>query len=309
MLAYRLLCLFLDCTKTDFLQRLHADLLEPPVPPGEPEPPPGGWPPPDPPPGGWPPEGPPPGEPEPPPEGWPPSEPAPPPVGEYLNVIGDGGGGLPGFGAFGLGLLEPGPPKPPPQTYIPGLAKIYSEPGDGYIRDSNSTWQLAHDNTDGDLISHDDTCEGIAIYSSNYEPAYGQIRRVFFTFDLSEIPASKTVTSAELWVYCHANDGINVTVQQSAHHQPLIKADYDAFSETYLARDTLAPGDNNFTFRPSGIIYLQSVLGGLAGFCLRQYDNDYNNVDPGPTTYVVGGLCFSEAAVEAQRPYLVVNYS
>lgn len=38
MFAYRLLCLFLDCTRTDVLQRLQKDLLEPPQPPEDPEP-------------------------------------------------------------------------------------------------------------------------------------------------------------------------------------------------------------------------------------------------------------------------------
>lgn len=38
MFAYRLLCLFLDCTRTDILQRLQKDLLEPPQPPEDPEP-------------------------------------------------------------------------------------------------------------------------------------------------------------------------------------------------------------------------------------------------------------------------------
>lgn len=302
MLAYRLLCLFLDCTKTDILQRLHAELLEPPAPPEEPEPPPGGWPPPDPPPGGWPP-------PQPPPGGWPTAEdPATSPT-EYYHYIGPADGGLDGPRGLGLLVWEPGPPKPPVTSPTAGLAKIYSEPGDGYIRDSNSTWQLAHDNTDGDQVKRYYGCDYSGIYSSNQQPTYGQIRRSFFTFDLSEIPASKTVRSAELWIYCPRDDGINVTVQVSAHHQPLEKADYDAFSGTYIARDTLAVGVNNFTFRNTGIIYLQGQLGGLAKVCLRQYDNDYNDVDPGPGTLVEGGLCFSEATDEAQRPYLVVNYS
>jgi len=204
---------------------------------------------------------------------------------------------------------EPGPIKTPPTTYTPGLAKIYSEAGDGYIRDSDSTWQIAHDHLEGDQIRAGGGCEGIAIYSSNMQPTYGQIRRVFFTFNLSEIPATKTVRSAELWIYCHDNPDINVTVQQSAHHQPLIKADYSAFSGTYIAMDTFALGVNNLTFRNTGIIYLQAQLGGTAKVCLRQYDNDYNNFDPGPLTSVAGGLCFSEATDEAQRPYLVVNYS
>lgn len=38
MFAYRLLCLFLDCTRTDLLQRLAPGLLEPPQPPEDPEP-------------------------------------------------------------------------------------------------------------------------------------------------------------------------------------------------------------------------------------------------------------------------------
>lgn len=331
MLAYRLLCLFLDCTKTDILQRLHAELLEPPAPPEEPEPPPGGWPPPDPPPGGWPPPDPPPGEtlppeppggwppPDPPPGGWPPPEPPPggwptaedPPTSptEYYHYIGPADGGLDGPRGLGLLAWEPGPPKPPVTSPTAGLALIYSEPGDGYIRDSDSTWQIAHDHLAGDQIRDTEKCYYAPVYSYNGEPAYGQIKRAFFTFDLKDIPATKTVRSAELWIYGYQDAAANVTVQISAHHDPLIVADYSAFSGTYLARDTWALGPNNLTFRPSGINYLQTVLGGLAKFCLREFDHDYQDTLPPQYHSHSAGMCFSQADDPTQRPYLVINYS
>ena len=108
---------------------------------------------------------------------------------------------------------------------------VFAEAGDGAIQGDGSSWDEAHDLTDGSSISSASTAMGTRISGGSTF----RIWRGFFPFDTSALGASATVSAALLSIYVTAkpnndNDGddwVNVVQTTQPSTSVLATEDYD----------------------------------------------------------------------------------
>jgi len=206
-------------------------------------------------------------------------------------------------------LWSPGPPKRP--TPSPGGAVTISVPpttADGYIRNSHSTWQLAHDAPEGDTGSRTTTSYGGAVLSYNMEPAYGMIRRTLLYFSLAQVPAGSSILAATLSVRGCEDALANVCVQAADPSDPWILADYTSFKDPVLGIVTWTLDRNRFVLGQDGWEHIQDNAGGVVAFCLREYDHDYLDVKSDYADYKCAGMYFAEDGRAAYIPRLEVTF-
>jgi len=142
-----------------------------------------------------------------------------------------------------------------------------------------------------------------------------EITRSFFDFDLSSIPAGAIITAVSLVVQGYVQHDTQVTIQQGTQHIPLVDADFDNFSGVYFGKITWdadaggVPVANTFTFNAAGIAYIQSVVAGTAKLCMRDYDYDSANHDPGGTGYDhENGCYYADTGSADSRPKITISY-
>lgn len=213
------------------------------------------------------------------------------------------------------GLGEAGPINQPGRLSPAGkTAIITGSTNDGWVRNRGTSWNAAHDAATGYSNNRTATADNRGTYV-NVTGSYRWIYRSFFFFNLSSIPAGSTVKSAELtlggwWVADN-----EVSIQRGTQGDSVGNADFDAYIDPYFDvvtwRISGASGTNlnRFTFNAAGRAYIESVCGGTARLCAREYPHDYNDVDPGSgdVTYA-NGIYYAEWSVAALRPTLIVKY-
>ncbi len=166
------------------------------------------------------------------------------------------------------------------------LKVILSGTDDGGVdnyENGAANWSLLHDATDGDSINLNPAFYQAPVvnYDSGFEDWY--LRRTFIHFDLDNL-SGKQIVGAELHVRGWTEgSGDPCSVQQGTHAIPPTTADYDSFTGTLFGLvSSWAISDwNVFTLNGLGVDYLNSIIGNIAKLCLREYDYDYLNVDPG----------------------------
>jgi len=181
-------------------------------------------------------------------------------------------------------------------------------------RTEDEPWQTVHDAIVG--IGAQDY-EVIWTACTSYNGAHCEVTRSFFLFDLSSIPASAEIISAIFTIGGHLNPWeatSTVCIQQGTQADILTVNDYTAFAGAAFAAVTWkvsGPGGTNlneFILNAAGLAYIQSVFGGTAKICAREYGSDYENADPGFGVGWTNDACFSEYADAALRPILTVIY-
>ena len=207
-------------------------------------------------------------------------------------------------------------------------ADYYSSSGDGKIQyTGSSNWATTRDAATGSAVvvnATEDYCGSSEWYAPS--PQYG-IKRGFFPFDTSAIPAGSTITAAALkfWtvtVSDQDNDGYDyiVVVQTSqASETSLTTADYDAFSFTegsnQVELTTLATGQYN-TWTLNNLTWVKasgetSNCGVTAGFtCLgliEGHDAANQAISSADTTANFNYGYLSEQAGTSNDPYLSVT--
>ena len=146
-------------------------------------------------------------------------------------------------------------------------------------------------------------------------PPYITVSRVFLYFDLSVIPAGKTCVSATITLGGTATCGSQATIQEGTQGNPVILADFSAFTGAIFSkRPWIVSGAggtnlNEFAMNTLGRTYLQSVFGATAKFCVREYEHDYLDVEPGGNTGYPLGIWFAEnTEFPALSPKITVAY-
>lgn len=240
------------------------------------------------------------------PPGWQPGDPLPPgaipPAIDWDNPPAPAITPPENVAPFGPGPTHPPGSSPPGEVTI----EIYSSTGDGHVYISRTSWSAAHDALTGSSFNTTDTIDSDGICASKTGITY-PIRRCFFYFDLSSIPASKTVLSVDLFIRGFGYAESNVSVQEGTQSDPLAVEDFDAFTGAYFRQILWTSSDNNFAFDAAGVAFIQSKLGATAKLCLREYYHDY--LDITPTVLERCGLYFSNHSTVSRRPKLIIVYS
>jgi len=221
--------------------------------------------------------------------------------------------GVEGTGAAPLSYVEPwepGPPSPPPsESPVSHVFTAFPRPADGHIRNGHSTWQLAHDDPNGDEIKSNEERSGVCVYSANYYPTYGMIRRTFLFFDLTLIPTESIIITVALGVHGYLYTSARVCLQLCSTVEPLAMADYSSFLFDAIGSKDWTTSWNTFYFPQAGLDFVKSHLGGIVPFCLREFDHDYLNVVQPGDSYAASGMYFANATDPDIRPRLLVTYS
>lgn len=203
---------------------------------------------------------------------------------------------------------EPGPPRPI-GGYIPtGLTvQVISNTQDGCIRNSDYDWATCRNDTSGNLPEHTIYYHPDAMMAQATAALYYRIRRGFYAFDLTAY-AGKTLKAATLNITYHTNHEGSVCAQEGTQSDTLINPDYDNFTGTKFGTAAWIAGLNTITFGSNGISYIQSVLGGTAKICCREYQHDYRDIAPAAGTNYRNGCYFADDPTPANRPYLELTF-
>jgi hypothetical protein len=195
------------------------------------------------------------------------------------------------------------------------MAIFYADnSGSGVVyRERIESWAQARAGTDGDAVFL--TGSPIQIIQSWTSGGYHPIRRAFFTFDTSSIPADATITGAALKIYGDAvtanNNSSSAYVVEStqASATALANADYDQVGSVSLANAIAyaswnTSGYNVFTLNATGLALINTS--GYTKLALRD-GRDFNNTGEATTNNAV--QAFLTDATSDKDPYLEVTYS
>ena len=171
-----------------------------------------------------------------------------------------------------------------------------------------STWAAAHDATTGLEVHKTDELSNAALRAKK-EFIYESVHRTFLEFDLSDVPTDRTITEATISVYVYTYGNCNAAAQEGNQSDDLELEDYNNFTGSPFCTVAMAEGPRTFTLNPAGRAYVGSKFGNKAKFCLREYDHDYLNVEPGADQSFGSGMYYSEATDEEKRPTLTLTYT
>ena len=183
---------------------------------------------------------------------------------------------------------------------------------DGYIQYENANWTTCRTAPTGDLVNDDGSgfLYGIRA-TTEYNAVVYKIRRSFLFFDLAGAPMG--ITQVELYIKGKSGGGDPlVLVQEGTQGKPLSTADYDAFTGSVFA--LLDPGTTDADYvvplNFDGVYYMELVvaLGGIAKFCLREYDHDFGGLTV-PAYYNYSLMFYdNDYPTPAYRPFLRLRY-
>jgi len=196
---------------------------------------------------------------------------------------------------------------------IPPSLTVFSD--DGYIAtQAEATWAAARSAPTNPYVI------------TSPEPAYNSITsrtfsgnfyaaRSFLYFDLSALPGAATVTSAVVYIRgWSANSQVSILqgTQTGSDASGLVAGDWNGFTGTPFATVNWITGitKNALTLNSSGLSYIESVAGGTAKFCLREYDSDYLDVAPLNNDDNKNGMYFHTATPGTDNdPYITIGYT
>jgi len=201
----------------------------------------------------------------------------------------------------------PGPPRPPPQPAPePSIYTIFSNTSDAFLRNSAlATWILAHDSEASETVNATFESYTFATQGEKIAGLY-YCTRSFFDFDLSSIPASKTIASATLSLTTTGPYLHTICLQEGTQNIPLTVNDFQAFTGALFATKITSIGLNTITLNASGIAYLQTVLAGTAKLSVREHSFDYLDVAP-DVGFGRVGLYFADTPLDADKPTLTIT--
>lgn len=226
---------------------------------------------------------------------------------------------------------DPAPPYVPPPIYIapwnpgpiikpgatnPGPAgtiiRIVGSPSDGTIFAYGSSWSTVRNAPTNayawDNSTSDSSAMTARLFNSNY-----YIRRSFLFFDLSSLPAGKTINAVVVYVLGYLNATSNILLLQGTQNDPIQNADWGAFTGTGFANvlwTKKLAGQWNYNemhLNAAGLAYIASCAGSTARFCLREYDHDALNVTPTDNIHF-NGMFFADHLTPASRPFITIWY-
>lgn len=203
--------------------------------------------------------------------------------------------------------FQPGPPHIVSPTK-PGVvvdATITAQ-NDGRQGCAHWTWAGAHDATDGTFLLFPENETDCAIQGAMDPPDY-IVFRSFFDFDLSGIPEGASITWAKLTLKSYGAETCIAIIQEGTQSDTLDLPDYDAFTGALFDSLTWAAGSNEFTLNTAGKTYIRSKFTGTAKLCMREYNHDYLNAEPGVGESFQAG-CYWSGAAAANRPKLEIRY-
>ena len=248
------------------------------------------------------------------PPGWKPGDPPPPgliPPGVDWN---DPPGIAPAPPPF-ICPWQPGPPIPSGGRLPTGketLIVILGSTTDGELWCGKSTWSAARNATTSIYGNNTHTKSSTAI-KAMFASGFYQIARSFLYFDLSLLPVGKKIVSAIVGIVGYDTANSDVSIQEGTQGSYVSTTNWSSFTGLPFAAATwrkfVSPdlNTNLLDFNAAGKLYVKSVLGGTAKFCLREYSHDYLDVAPAWPTWV-NGMYFANTSAETFRPYISIIY-
>lgn len=197
-------------------------------------------------------------------------------------------------------------------------AAVYSSTADGFVYrygGSGESWSSVQGAASGTAVYYTDESSG---YGISAECAYSVpsniyiVFRSFFYYDLTSFSSATVLSASEnlmgrSYVYGSLN---SVSSQHGTQSDTLGLGDFDAFSGTAYGTVSgwSASQYNIIVYNSTGISDIQAALGGIFKTAVREYEHDYLNSSPGPSSaYYDGGVRYAETSGTDQDPYLNIN--
>lgn len=242
------------------------------------------------------------------PPGWTPGDPIPssfgpdPPPG---IIVPPGGAIPPLYSSPG----EPGPAHKPSDGAVvkPVTVEITSSIKDGHVRNDDADWSTARTTGTGNVVDDNDV-NFIHAMAVNYWSGIYNVYRSFFYFDLSSIPAGKTISEVVLLLTELIYHKTGVAVFEGTQAATLTVADFGAFESTEFASQAFEDGENEIELNSDGIQFVQDNIGSEIKLCCRESDYDVGNVTPPASSNHNNGCYYADHSTAAYRPKLKVTY-
>lgn len=183
----------------------------------------------------------------------------------------------------------------------------YAQTSDGYTYVSGS-WSWARTTSTVHAKDNDNTSDSYAIGASSSMGSYS-IKRGWFWFDTSGIEDSYDVTAATFsWYnnYLFSSDTLAFSIQKSIQNDTFSNWTSNAFSgnEYGHAKPQAANEYTDITLNSTGLSDISKT--GDTKICMRGYDYDYLDVQPGENYYYTG-IHWADESGTTKDPKLVIT--
>ena len=216
------------------------------------------------------------------------------------------GGNPPTYLAPGpSGPLPVQPPAPPPVE--PVTVYITSSIKDGHVRNDDADWATAKGTGTGNVVDDDDVRWTDAM-AANYWSGVYNVYRSFFYFNLSAVPAGKTITEVVLLLTEHVRHETGVAVYKGTQAATLTTADFGAFEGAAFKSQAFVDGENEFILNAAGIQYMQDNIGSEVKLCCRESDYDAGTLVPPASSNHRNGCYYANHSTEIYKPKIKVTY-
>jgi hypothetical protein len=193
---------------------------------------------------------------------------------------------------------------------------VASIPDSGLLEYSlGSDWGTVHDAstaTAGGSAPSAGPYVGLSAVGITHTPTQYTVTRSFLAFDTSDLGDDITIVAAILrvkgGVAGEGSNGIDVSVLPGTQSNPLVLADFDAFTSPELGYiESWSEADfNNILLNASGLAHINKT--GVTKFCLMERNHDFADTPPAPEDGNFAGLFYPKTGGADTDPELVVYY-
>ena len=209
--------------------------------------------------------------------------------------------------------LAPGPSGPLPvqaPTPVPAepvTSDITASTDDGWFDDNDAVWAtvLASEDCTNNIRSGKSIPNAVCVYTTT--TTY-YINRSYLPFDISSIPAGKTIVSAKLLYTTYYYYGGGVSIFEGTYSDPCLCAEFREFGSVLFGSGVSVSGSNEIVINANGLTYLEGAFGGPAKLMLRESDHDVTGSAPGMSEGYRTGMYFANDDTEGNRPKLQITY-
>lgn len=180
----------------------------------------------------------------------------------------------------------------------------------GYCTVNKTSWTAAHTAVTADNVQTSETFLFTGAYSVDVDEWH--IYRSFVSFDLSGESGTLINAEIEMTTIATGNIANDIVAQEGEQSDPVVAADYDAFTGSEMGRTSglIENTDVTLTLNSTGLSFVSGKLGSTAKFSLRD-TNDFDdaNTDEMDSTHWLTKIASPVPTTGGDEPQLILTYA
>ena len=194
-----------------------------------------------------------------------------------------------------------------PSVFWVDVSTVYSAVEDGYLANRAYQW-LSCRNSETAITSWYDSAT-LAAYANNLSGRFN-VARLFLYFSMDGLAGVVEGCSLSVHYSSWAYSRRSLCIQRGLQGDTLSLSDFDAFTGDYFCEMVhWSTGWRTYSLGASAQDYLSGLIteGGVAKFCVRELEHDFNNSAPGTNSYFGGGFYSADSSGNTYDPYLSIT--